>query len=123
MKGAVTEQFLAEFKSTDENQPDAPTPLIRNIPPGDPYPTSALGPLQPVVEAVNDIVQAPMAIGAQSALAVVSLAVQGQADVQTLIGRSPCSVFALTVALSGERKTSCDRLLMVPAQTNRPIPI
>jgi hypothetical protein len=55
---------------------------------------------------------APAAIPAQSALAIASLAVQGFADVETLGGPRPTSLYALTIALSGERKSSCDGLLM-----------
>lgn len=91
-----------------------PTPLIREIQPGDPYPVEALGPLKAVTEAIHDKVQAPVAIGAQSALTIASLAVQGFADVETLAGFSPVSLFGLTVAKSGERKSSSDRLLMEP---------
>jgi hypothetical protein len=56
--------------------------------------------------------QAPVAIPAQSALAVASLAVQGFADVQTLGGTRPLSLYALTIARSGERKSACDAPLM-----------
>lgn len=92
--------------------PEGPQPLLRDIPPGDAYPSASLGPLRQAVEAVQDISQAPVAIAAQSALAVASLAVQGFADVETLGGDAPCSLFCLTIAESGERKSTCDRLLM-----------
>ena len=92
--------------------PEAPQPLMREIPPGQAFPIEALGPLRDVVMAVADISQAPAAIAAQSALAVASLAVQGFADVETLGGDAPCSLFCLTIAESGERKSTCDRLLM-----------
>lgn len=91
---------------------EGPQPLLREIPPGEPYPVEALGPLRAVVEAVQDISQAPVAIAAQSALSVASLAVQGFADVETLGGDAPCSLFCLTIAESGERKSTCDRLLI-----------
>jgi hypothetical protein len=39
-------------------------------------------------------------------LATASLAVQGFADVETLGGTRPVSLFALTIAPSGERKSS-----------------
>ncbi|HBD89713.1 MAG TPA: hypothetical protein DC061_03355 [Gemmobacter sp.] len=91
---------------------EGPQPLLREIPPGEPYPVEALGPLHAVVEAVQDISQAPAAIAAQSALSVASLAVQGFADVETLGGDAPCSLFCLTIAESGERKSTCDRLLI-----------
>lgn len=91
---------------------EGPQPLAREIPPGETYPIKALGPLQEVVKAVHDMTQAPIGIGAQSALAVASLAAQGFADVETLGGYTPCSLYCLTIAESGERKSSCDRLLM-----------
>jgi hypothetical protein len=92
--------------------PDGPQPLVREIPPGGPYPTEALGPLRPAVEAVAGATQAPVAIPAASALAAASLAVQGHADVDTLGGPRPVSLYLLTVAKSAERKTSCDAALL-----------
>jgi hypothetical protein len=65
------------------------------------------------VEAVQGATLAPVAIPAQSALAVASLAVQGFADVETLGGHAPPSLYCLTVAQSGERKSTCDAMLMV----------
>lgn len=92
---------------------EGPQALLRKIPPSEPYPVEALGPLSSAVEAVQDITQAPVGIAAQSALSIASLAVQGFADVETLGGgEAPCSLFCLTIAESGERKSSCDRLLM-----------
>lgn len=52
-------------------QPEGPQPLMREIPCGEPFPVDALGPLKAVIEAVQDISQAPVAIAAQSALSVV----------------------------------------------------
>lgn len=91
---------------------EGPQPLLREIPPGEAYPVHALGPLQAAVQAAHDVTQAPIGIAAQSALSVASLAVQGFADVETLGGDAPCSLFCLTIAESGERKSSCDRLLI-----------
>ncbi len=93
-------------------KPEGPQPLLREIPLGEAYPVAALGPLRDAVEAVQDVTQAPVGIAAQSALSVASLAVQGFADIETLGGDAPCSLFCLTIAESGERKSSCDRLLM-----------
>lgn len=94
-----------------------PQPLLREIPEGLPYPVEALGPLRDAVEAVQRHRQAPVAIPAQSALAVAALAVQGFADVETLGGSfAPLSLYCLTVAASGERKSSCDGDLMRPAR-------
>lgn len=92
--------------------PEGPQPLVREIAAGKAYPVQALGPLRAAVEAVQGMTQAPVAIPAQSALAVASLAVQGFADVETLGGTRPLSLYALTIARSGERKSACDAPLM-----------
>ena len=97
----------------NEYRGEGPQPLLRPIPPGAEYPRAALGPLREAVEAVQGMTLAPFAVPAQSALAVASLAVQGFADVETLSGSfSPPSIYALTIARSGERKSSCDAPLM-----------
>jgi hypothetical protein len=51
-------------------------------------------------------------LAAQSALAVASLAVMAHADVETLVDQSPTGLYVLTIANSGERKSSCDTLFM-----------
>lgn len=91
---------------------EGPQPLVREIPPGDAYPVHALGPLREAVEAVHAATQAPVAIAAQSALSVASLVVQGHADVEGIFGSFPTSLYCLTVAQSGERKSGCDKLIM-----------
>jgi len=95
---------------------EGPQPLLREIPAGEAYPVAALGTLQGAVQAVQGRTLAPRDgapyLSAQSALAVASLAVQGFADVKTLGGPRPTSLYCLTVARSGERKSNCDALLM-----------
>lgn len=98
--------------------PEGPQPLVRQTPPGAAYPVHALGPLRAAVEAVHGMTQAPMAIPAQSALAVASLAVQAFADVETLGGARPLSLYALTIAQSGERKSACDAPLLAPLRAH-----
>lgn len=92
--------------------PEGPQPLIREIPPPVDYPVSALGSLRQAVEAAAGETQCPVAIAAGSALAVASLATQAHADTVTLGGIRPLSLYLLTIAQSGERKSSVDRLLM-----------
>jgi hypothetical protein len=92
--------------------PEGPQPLVRETAAGAAYPVEALGPLRDAVEAVQGMTQAPVAIPAASALTVASLAVQGFADVETLGGTRPLSLYALTIARSGERKSACDAPLM-----------
>ena len=102
----------ARFNQTDTITPEQPQPLLRELPDGLPYPVDALGPLQGAVEAVQHMTQAPVAIPAQSALSIAALAVQGFANVETLGGVRPLSLYCLTIAESGERKSSCDEKLM-----------
>ena len=53
--------------------PEPPRPLIRELPPADPYPIDALGVvLAPAARAIRDRVQAPLAICAQSALGAMN---------------------------------------------------
>jgi hypothetical protein len=96
----------------DDCTPEEPQPLLREIAPGGPYPVAALGPLQAAVEAVATATEAPVAMCAASVLASASLAAQGHRDAQTLSGSAPASLFLLTVAESGERKSTADRLAM-----------
>ncbi|MEI4263902.1 phage NrS-1 polymerase family protein [Roseovarius sp. D0-M9] len=100
------------YGQPQQAQDPEPTPLVRETPLGKPYPVEHLGPLRAAVEAVQGMALAPVAIPAQSALTVASLAVQGHVDVDTLNGPRPVSLYALTVAQSGERKSSCDAPLM-----------
>jgi len=93
-------------------QAEGPQPMLRDLPSAARYPVEALGPLREAVEAAQDMSQAPVAIAAQSALSVASLAVQPFADVGTFGGNAPLSLYCLTVAKSGERKSATDRVLM-----------
>ena len=97
----------------NQSQPyisEPPRPLRREPPPSDPYPIHCLGDiLGTAAKGIQDLVQCPMAIAAQSVLAGASLAVQGHADVRLPTGATrPVSSFFITVAESGERKTTAD---------------
>lgn len=108
MNAAMNERMAA----AEVLEPENPQPLVRDIQPPLPYPVDALGPLRGAVEAVQAMTLAPVAIPAQSALSVAALAVQAFANVETLGGDRPLSLYALTIAASGERKSSCDDKLM-----------
>jgi putative DNA primase/helicase len=90
----------------------SPVPLVGQIE-RVAYPLDALpSAIRGAVEEVHDAVQAPAEMVASSALAVASLAAQSLADVsrsRTLPG--PCSLYFLTVAESGDRKSTVDRLM------------
>ena len=102
------------FAKAEEHRVETPTPLVRQIPNPDPMPHDALGPLQGAVEAIREKTQAPFEIAAQSVLAATCLAGQAHRNVETLGGERPISLFLITVAVSGERKSTCDMLAMKP---------
>ena len=95
--------------------PPEPEPVIADAPEARPFPMAALGPLADVAELVARRTQTPEAIAGASALAIAALAVQGHANVRVVGGgTAPCSLFLLTVALSGERKSTVDKMLSGP---------
>ena len=86
-----------------------PQPMIAKVE-AEPYPIDALPKsIRLAVEEVQGFTKAPVAMVASSALAALSLAIQAYADVKRadkLTG--PSSLFLLTIADSGERKSTCD---------------
>ncbi len=86
-----------------------PQPLAAKVEP-EPYPLDALPyAIRAAVEEVAGFVKAPVPLVASSALAALSLAIQAHADVKRadkLYG--PVGLFLLTIADSGERKSTCD---------------
>ena len=90
----------------------SPVPLVGQIE-RVAYPLDALpAAIRGAVEEVQQAVQAAAEMVAASALAVCSLATQSLADVSrnsALPG--PCSLYFLTVAESGDRKSTVDRLM------------
>ncbi|MBL6079698.1 DUF3987 domain-containing protein [Belnapia sp. T18] len=90
-------------------------PLFRPVPPAPEFPVAALGPLRDVAEAIQMRTQAPLAMCANSVLAAAALATQAQRDVELPGGgRKPLTAIFVSVADSGERKTSVDKLALAP---------
>jgi putative DNA primase/helicase len=91
-----------------ENWPD-PQPLSVRVPP-EPYPIDALpSTIRAAVEEVARFVQAPLPMIASSALAAMSVAIQAHADAKRADKlHGPVGIFLLTIADSGERKSTCD---------------
>ena len=88
---------------------EPPRPLMRELPPANPFPVEALGVLAPAAHAIQSRVQSPLAMCCQSVLAVATLAAQGLADIKLPTGQArPLSGFLLTAGGSGSRKTSTD---------------
>ncbi|EPF68309.1 YfjI family protein [Pseudomonas syringae] len=97
--------------------PRPPRPLIESNLVPQPYPVQALGGiLGPAVERMAEVIGVPQALAAQSVLAASALATQGHAGLQ-LDGRNyPLSLYLITVAASGDRKTAADRSALLPAR-------
>jgi hypothetical protein len=97
---------------------EPPRPLIRELPPADPFPTDALGDLLgTAATAIHERVQCPIAICGQSVVATATLATQAHADVQLPTGHiRPISNFFLTIAETGERKTAADNEALWPVR-------
>lgn len=114
--GAEAVRQIVRMAAEEALEP--PRPLARELPPADPFPVEALGPiLRPAAEAIHDKVQAPVAIGAQSVLGAAALAVQGHADIELPTGHAkPISDFFVTIAESGERKNACDTEALWPVR-------
>ncbi len=95
---------------------ESPLPLFPPLAEADPYPVEALGAtLSRAAKAIAAKAQVPVAMAAQSVLAVASLAASAQADVQLPFGQTrPLTIFLATVAASGDRKSTADNEALWP---------
>jgi len=86
-----------------------PLPLVATLMP-EPYPLDALPDIiRAAVQEVQGFTKAPMPMVASSALAALSLATQAHADITRADKLSgPVGLFLLTIADSGERKSTTD---------------
>ena len=107
-----------EPSTDDDVKAEKPRPLMRELPPADPFPVDALGDvLAPAARAIHDRVRAPLAICGQSVLAAATLAVQGHANVELPMGHEkPLSGYFVSVAATGERKTAVDQEALWPVR-------
>ena len=95
-------------KNSSNNWPE-PHPLVAKVE-QESYPLDALpDAIQAAVKEVAGFVKAPVALVASSALAALSLAIQAHADAKRAEKlHGPVGLFLLTIADSGERKSTCD---------------
>ncbi|WP_373998700.1 YfjI family protein [Bdellovibrio bacteriovorus] len=102
-----------KFDTKDDLNIESPQPLFRELPPSEPYPLDALGDILHSASLVmKEAIQAPDALFGQSLLGASALAVQGLADVVRGEARYPTSLFLMTVAQSGERKSAVDKIVL-----------
>jgi putative DNA primase/helicase len=103
------EEENAPAGDSDGNGWPDPQPLAAKIEPEE-YPLDALpDTIRAAVEEVQAFVKAPVALVASSALAALSLACQAHIDVKRAEKlHGPVGLFLLTIADSGERKSTCD---------------
>jgi len=100
---------VATIATDDGNHWPKPQPLTAKIEP-EGYPLDALpDTIREAVEEVAAFIKAPLPLVAGSALGALSLALQAHCDIkraERLTG--PTGLFMLSIADSGERKTTCD---------------
>ncbi|GLT00109.1 hypothetical protein GCM10007897_14930 [Sphingobium jiangsuense] len=89
-----------------------PLPLTGEVIPPQDFPVSSLGRvIGGAVTAISRKVQVPVALAANSVLSACSLAVQPHANVILPTGQDrPISLFLVTVANSGDRKSTADEI-------------
>jgi len=93
-------------------------PLVPPVAAPRPYPVAALGPvLSAATECIASKCQCAPSLAAQSVLGVASLATQRLADVRMPYGQTrPLSLFCVTVAASGDRKSTVDNEALIPVR-------
>ncbi len=101
------------------SKPDARQPLYRTPPRREPYPIEALLGLQHVAKAMQHATQAPIELVANSLLGATSLVAMPHYDVRLLPPPHEAvalSLFLLSIAESGERKTTIDKMVLRPIE-------
>ncbi|MFI3272480.1 MAG: YfjI family protein, partial [Pseudomonadota bacterium] len=82
------------------------------------YPSHAFGPFAQAVKSLSTILQVPEAMAGASILTSLAFCAQGLANVLTRDGRViPTSIYCLTVADSGDRKSAVDDVVSQPIMT------
>ncbi|WP_068466741.1 YfjI family protein [Candidatus Protochlamydia phocaeensis] len=113
------EQMLQNQNLQDGNFPQAnnhsPIPLQRDSIKQEAFPFESLGEiLGKAAKALYEIIQAPDAICGLSVLGAAALATQTYADVEIDGRQFPLSLFLISIADSGERKSAVDKVALKP---------
>ena len=100
---------VIEAAARADNPWGDPEPLVSKIDPMA-YPVDALpDAVRAAVEEAQEHIKAPAALIAGCALSAMSAAIQGLVDVERMNGlRGPVSLYLLTIAMSGDRKSRAD---------------
>lgn len=112
---AISPETAAAMLQSIITTPPAEThrPLVRDVAPAPEFPVSAMLELVQPTKALQYETQAPMAMCAQAILAAVSAAVSPHYDVEPPVGGTkPLTLMQLTIAESGERKSTVMALAM-----------
>ena len=117
--GGTAEEFARLVSAAPDYVPDeaaGPQPLMRPLPPPEPFPLEALGPdLASAAQAICDVVQSPIEMCAGAVLASTSFAVSAHVSIKLPTGQTrPTSCWFWCVAESGERKTATDDQAFAP---------
>src|SRR5262249_59990906 len=117
--GGGAEEFADLVAAAPDYVPDeaaGPQPLMRPLPPPEPFPLEALGPeLASAAQAICDIVQSPIVMCAGAVLASTSFAVSAHVNIKLPTGQTkPVSCWFWCIAESGERKTATDDQAFAP---------
>lgn len=113
----VGQPMIADARNNRVTTIETPRPLRREAPPPTRFPIDELGDtLAGAARAIIDKIQCADAIAAMSVLGAASLAVQAHADVVIPATNhiKPLSLFLVTVAASGERKSAADTEALLP---------
>jgi Protein of unknown function (DUF3987) len=117
--GGTAEEFARLVAAAPEyirSESAEPQPLMRPLPPPEPFPLDALGPdLARAAQAIRDFVQSPLEMCAGAVLASTSFAVSAHVNIVLPTGQmKPTSSWFWCVAESGERKTATDDQAFAP---------
>jgi hypothetical protein len=114
----TTQRGLSNLAALAGPPAPAPLPLAPPTLAAGPYPVAALGPvLSGAAESIALKCQCAPALTAQAVLAVASLASQRLADVRLPYGQTrPLSLFLVTIAASGDRKSTADNEALIPVR-------
>lgn len=115
----MSDDFQDQYDDGEKAERPAPLPLRRETPSAEPYPLKALGKvLEGAARGIIDKVACPDAIAAQSVLATAALATQAHANIShPATGEiKPISLFLVTIAATGERKSAADAIALAPVK-------